>query len=337
MSDSTPEFILEPIPLGDLRLDARYQRDLREAVVLAIADNYRPEQFQPLTVGMRPDNTLHIVDGQHRFAAARRMGWETVPCMVFLSEGYEHEAAVFERLQTARAPLTVGQRWKARIARKEPKATAINDIVQSLGLRLQDGGRVAPTTFHAFTACEAAYERGNLKETLVLIIQAWDYDPTGFRADFVGWVSLFLSAMNAEHFNPDMHRVVDALKKVRPAQFLRDAPLSGNATAAFTARLLAEYNKGLRAEKKIEILDPVALLASVAGKRAHVKATESGNATGLAKAQEKLAAMTPAQRSEMAKKAAMALTPEQRRERAAKGFATRAARRNASAPLESLV
>lgn len=291
-----PEFILEPLPIAQLRLDARYQRELRESSVAEIVGNFHPEQFLPITVGMRADSSLHIVDGQHRVAAARRMGWAQVPCMVFESDGFEHEALVFERLQTNRAPLTVGQRWKARVARGEPKATAITEIVSTLGLVLSDR-TISATSFCAYIACENAYERGNLKESLVLIIQAWEYDPTGFRANFVNAVSQFLSAMTAENFEVDMKRLVDAMTKVRPAQFLRESALAVNPNAVFMKRLLESYNKGLRSGK-IEVDDPVALLRSVKAKRGN----ETRMAAGETTVAERVALKTPEERSDITRR-----------------------------------
>lgn len=320
MSVPIPEFILEPIPLRELRLDARYQRDLREDAVLAIVDNFRSEQFQPITVGMRGDGSLHIVDGQHRFAAARRMGWATVPCMIFESDGFEHEATVFERLQTHRAPLTVAQRWKARVARGEPKAVAITQIVQSLGLELRHNTK-SHTSFTAFIACEKAYERGNLRDVLVLIIQAWDYDPTGFRTDFIHSISLFLQAMTAEKFSVDMGRLTTALGKIKPVAFLRETSIMGNVSASFMRRLLDSYNTGLRSGRLV-VDDPAALLASVGAK----KAFETGKARGIdysALQKANQAQRTAEERSAASIKAAQNMTPEERSARTAKGIATR--------------
>lgn len=262
---SQPEFILEPLPLRQLLLDARYQRDLRENAVMAIVQDYHPEQFQPITVGMRDDSTLHIVDGQHRVAAARRMGWTHVPCMVFESQGFEHEAQVFERLQTARAGLTIAQRWKARIARKEPKATAIQDIVSSVGLRLSN--TKAPTSLYSFTACERAYERGNLRDTLVLIIQAWDYDPTGFRTNFIDGTSVFLASLQSAGHELNMDRLSKALGKIKPLAFLRETSVIGNNSAMFMHRLLEAYNSGMRTGR-IKIDDPTGFINSFRTKAA---------------------------------------------------------------------
>lgn len=320
MSQATPDFILEPIPIRELRLDARYQRDLREEFVLSVSENFHAEQFQPIIVGMRDDGALHIVDGQHRVAVARRLGWATVPCQIFESRGFEHEAEVFERLQTQRAPLTVAQRWKARVARGEPKAVAITEIVRALGLELRHNSK-SHTSFTAFVACEKAYERGNLRDTLVLILQAWDYDPTGFRADFVTSVSLFLQAMNAERYTVDIERLAKALSKIKPAGFLRETSIMGNVSASFMRRLLDSYNSGLRSGR-IVVDDPAGLIASVGSK----KSAEVAKARGFdfVEHQKALQASRTAEaRSASSIKAAQNMTPESRSARATKAAETR--------------
>jgi ParB-like nuclease domain len=296
------EFIVEVVKISSLRLDARYQRDVREADVERIARDYRPELFQPIVVGMRDDGALHIVDGQHRVAAARHMEWVEVPCMIFESRGFEHEAEVFERLQTARTILSVPQRWKARLARKEPIAVGATKVVEACGLRLS--AELSPTSLSCYTAVERAYERGNLRDTLLLIIQSWEYDVTGFRSTFIDAVSQFLNALQAEKVDVDMARVRESMAKLRPSQFLRETSIVGNKNAAFMRRVIDSYNTGLRT-KRVDIDDPIALLKRVGGITSVKKMGDNG-AANLAKANAAKAKMTPEERSAQTRAAAIA-------------------------------
>lgn len=337
MSDSTPEFILEMIPVAQLHLDARYQRDLEEDRVDEIADNFTAEQFQPVTIGMRPDNTLQIVDGQHRVAAAKKMNWNTVPCMVFLSDGHWHEALVYERLQSQRKNLTVAQRWKARLARGEVKARAITEVVETLGLKLSGNQAKGVTSMTAFVACEKAYNRGNLRDTLTLIIQAWNYDPKGFRSNFIDWVSVFLDSMKYAGHTLDMKRVSSVLGKMPPQQLLRDMPYTGNAGSAFFQRLLEHYNANKK-QGRIIVNDPVVFLQKYRGQKGYetgvrqgtrnLEAMQAGHAAQTpdqkaANSRKGWMKLTPEERSKKAKAASATLTPEQRRERSQKAQASR--------------
>jgi hypothetical protein len=263
------EFIFENLPIGNLRNDSRYQRDLDLDWVEEIVAKYRKELFMPIVIGMRDDGSLMVVDGQHRVLAARKMSWETVPCQIFESTGYEHESLIYELLQTQRAQLSVAQRFKARLARNEQIAVEINNIVNDMGLKLTTSGH-GQTAIQCFTACEKSHQRGNLKDVLTVIIRAWNYDFVGFRSYFVDTVSVFLSTLKAEQFALDMDRVVDSLSKISPSGFLRDMALTKNPHATFMRTLLEKYNKGLRSGR-IEVEDPSALIASAKNRLAMEK------------------------------------------------------------------
>ena len=277
-----PEFIIENIKISDLRLDARYQRDINDAVVEKIVGNFRRELFPPIIVGMRNDGALHIVDGQHRVASARRLGWAEVPCQIFESRGAEHEAEVFEMLQVERRPLSVAERWKARLTRGEPIAVAVTEIVKGCGLELT--GRSVPTGIKSFTACEKAYNRGNLRETLTLLIQAWDYDQTGFRGVFVNGLSVTLGALAAKSYLVDIGRLADALSKVSPSKFLRDVALSRTPNATFLRVVVDQYNVGLRGPKRLDAPDPIALIDNFRSQLIQKNTTAEDRAKRIAKA-----------------------------------------------------
>lgn len=125
------------LPLHDLHSDGTYQRPVSPWRVRSIVFNYQPVLFQPLIIGQR-GKKFYIIDGQHRAAAAKLLGFIMVPCMVYETKSAAEEARVFLWLNDKRRILSAPQKFRARIAFNEKKAKAVADLLAQFKFEITD-------------------------------------------------------------------------------------------------------------------------------------------------------------------------------------------------------
>lgn len=93
--------------------------------------------FGALVVMRRANGDYYVVDGQQRLAAVKRRGdIAEVPCIVFQSDGREHEARAFLALNIQRRPVTSIDKFHAATrAGFEPEST-IARYLSSRGVKV---------------------------------------------------------------------------------------------------------------------------------------------------------------------------------------------------------
>lgn len=123
-----------------LRVDPTYQREIDDrgrALVRTIARRWDWSLCQPLVIAKRDAGALFIIDGQHRWAAARARGdIPLLPCVVIELSGADGEAGAFVQLNRQRTPLTPFALFRAGVAAGEEAAVAIDRIVRAAGLSI---------------------------------------------------------------------------------------------------------------------------------------------------------------------------------------------------------
>ncbi|HMM74123.1 MAG TPA: ParB N-terminal domain-containing protein [Gammaproteobacteria bacterium] len=130
---------IEWIKLDRLSIDSAYQRSTdNEAscrLIASIATKFDWRLCTPLAVSRRPDDTLTIIDGQHRWmAACRRSDIAHLPCCVFRYESTEEEARMFIVANRARKPINRLDDYFAALAAADEDALEIRQLVTGAGL-----------------------------------------------------------------------------------------------------------------------------------------------------------------------------------------------------------
>lgn len=102
-ADDRISFRMVERKLGDgLVVDSNVQRTLRPKRVDAIAKDFRPEALGVLTTSYRSAKEIHVVDGQHRFRAAEKVGYAgVINTMEYHGLTVSEEAALFRMLNDA--------------------------------------------------------------------------------------------------------------------------------------------------------------------------------------------------------------------------------------------
>jgi len=148
-----------------LKVDHTYQRESSEKKILEIAAEWSWAGFGTCSVALRQDGEWYVIDGQHRVLAALKRGDITMlPCMVFELDTIAEEARAFLKSNTNRKPVTMVQKFKALITKKDHAAVVANDLVIMSGRTVQAGSSArAFTAAHALHTCveedEAAMRR----------------------------------------------------------------------------------------------------------------------------------------------------------------------------------
>lgn len=123
------------VPKKDLTVDTAYQRDIKEARVLAIARDWSWISCGVILVALRPSDAAYmVIDGQHRKAAAdRRSDITDLPCMIFEIDDISEEASGFLSANTLRRPLSMVERFKALTITNDKDAEVVKALAGDAG------------------------------------------------------------------------------------------------------------------------------------------------------------------------------------------------------------
>jgi hypothetical protein len=173
------------IPTGDLRVDLGYQNPLETALVASMGV-YIPCLAGQLLVVRRPDGSLLIADGYHRWSRAMLDGVATVECRVVNVDDHDLEAYIFVRANSSTGQKASFALWHGWLDTHDPRALEVQSILASFDIAI--GRRpVKGTTIIGcpWTVCDM-YDRGTLKQvckvlTTVLPSPAHGYTRTHFE------------------------------------------------------------------------------------------------------------------------------------------------------------
>ncbi|RSM59937.1 hypothetical protein DMH04_55110 [Kibdelosporangium aridum] len=169
---------------GDLTVDPRVQRDhLTQSKLAKIRDNYNRAALGTLQVSERPDGSLVILDGWHRWTIVSELEKDDFPLQCQLHTGLtlEQEAGLFVQFNQQEAANKLDLH-KVRVTQGEPMAVAIDEAVHANGWAVGQGdGKI-----RAILALEKVYYTGEglheghgkklVADTLRVITTAWGRD-----------------------------------------------------------------------------------------------------------------------------------------------------------------
>lgn len=118
------------IPVEFLFVNSAYQRPSQRSVT-KIAENFDQNKCGFLAVNYdKSTGGFAIVDGQHRFRAAKMAGIRSLPCQILSLESPEQEAMVFARQDENTVRVTPYERFRARLFAGEPAAKEISRLCE---------------------------------------------------------------------------------------------------------------------------------------------------------------------------------------------------------------
>ena len=206
------------IPLTDLHVDGKYQREPNETGIHRIVANFDINLFEPPTVNDRSGwqgykgQRWALIDGQHRSEAARRIGMSTITCRVVAVES-AMEAELFVQLNRQRLWLNPLQAYKAELEAGNP---AVREIQMCLSERNLKIGAKAEGTVSAVVALKRIYSSGGyvgLARVLDTASLSWPADDS---ERFSGKSLLGIYAFLTSNPRADLNRLAERLASVTP-------------------------------------------------------------------------------------------------------------------------
>lgn len=191
---SAPTF--QTMSLEKLVVDKRYQRPLDPKRVQKIVDEFDPRLLGALEVSVH-NGKAAIFDGQHRYAALKRLKAASAPCLAHHKLDAKDEATLFVALQRERRNIRPYERFRAMVFSGDPAAREIKRIVEGAGYKIgshygpefeQSGGIGGVVTLERIYRRQGA---AGLKATLGLA-ELWKGEPKSTDAMLLeGLAALF--------------------------------------------------------------------------------------------------------------------------------------------------
>ena len=247
------------IGVADLVTDPRVQRveGVNEKRVAQMASKFNPRALGTITLWHRDDNSLAIIDGAHRSATAKSVGY-TAKILATVHTGLtvEQAAELFLLLNEFKSPSAIS-RFLVRTVMREKTAVQINEVVEAHGWRIRGGAGTG--SVGAVTALERVYRNGAgsmpvgenrhlLDQVLEVLTAAWEHEPAAASEHHLLAVAQLYGRFGA---GIDTKKLVTEMSHTRPdvllgrAKSLRD--IQGGTVGSAMAKILAGlHNKGRR-------------------------------------------------------------------------------------------
>lgn len=275
---------VEMLPVSALVVDHTYQRPEDTSRVQQmvktwnwLACGHLAVSLRTVTVqlhGGRTTSYYAVIDGQQRLAAIKALGYSEAPCRIYLDLTPEQEAELFELLNKNKKP-GYNDIFKARLARNEQVASAINAAVESIGYHLDPerkhaGGRRGMSVdaeslqrdhyyIQTMQEMERMHRAGgttHIMDVLRFVKACWGGEHLDKQAQVFSGVSRFIT-LYPEHNRSEL---IVKVKKEGLFKILQAAGIIGSLTSggtasranAFAEALLNLYNRGRREVNKIK-------------------------------------------------------------------------------------
>jgi hypothetical protein len=250
MTTTEKDVYVTTLSVEDIFADYTYQRELDAPRAKRMAAEWNRRLVGIVEVSDRgtfASPRYAVVDGQHRWAAARLL--DPAPMLVVnVHEGLtvDEEAQLFDGLNRNRKQTNTWDHWKARRAAGEDAVLQIERVV------LRNKLDVDMSPCDARISCVATLEKvvklGGLElldQTLSLIVGMWGDLREGLDAPIIHGIALTLWYL---HLDIDLTRLGEAMLTVRPRQLKANANqlkeiTSGSGSVRTAIAIMAVYNK----------------------------------------------------------------------------------------------
>jgi len=241
------------LPVGELQVGG-YQRPTNTAQVEKIAAHFDEAKLGLPIVSAR-DGQYHLLDGAHRVAALRKIGYTHALCIVLTGLSYQDEAEYFRTQNHNSRPLTKYNLFKAGLESGDELCVQIDRITRAngftVGMSYRNFNSIA-AIFALTTVC-TVYGFQTLDDTLRLLRETWEGVSNVTRREFLLGTAEFVHRFGAAQF-PERMRFKSIAEIWQ--DYLAETIHLNRATSdpamrrAFCRVLVRHYNKGLSANSK---------------------------------------------------------------------------------------
>lgn len=254
--DAAGAGVIEVVDLDDLNIDYVYQRALDHGLINRIAKGWDIAAAGAIKVGKRDDDTLWIIDGQHRAMAAKLAGESHILAQIIPDLNRAMEAEQRLKGNTRRTD-TAQERFRAQVASENKESLAILELLKQFETTI-NYTQNAHTGLNCVTTIEALYRvDGGVMLSRVLEVEKDAYDQIGGKSAAVGplkAIAWFLDKHPAGEYN--RNRLAERLRAEGIDSWERKArshkAAQGGALWVNYYRAMVEiYNHRLPEDKKL--------------------------------------------------------------------------------------
>lgn len=244
---------IKTLPVGEL-LTGGYQRPTNPAQVEKIAAGF-DEAKLGLPIVSERGGKYHLLDGAHRTAALRKLGYTHAKCIVLSGLTYAEEAEYFRTQNQNSRPLTKYNLFKAGLESGDEMCVKIDRITRANGFVVGMSNRNFNniSAIYALTTICTVYGYETLDKTLKLIRSTWDGVGSVTRREFLVGVADFVHRFGRVNFAERMRfKSIAEVWQDYLAETTRSPRLSSDPTMrrAFCRVLVRHYNKGLSGKSR---------------------------------------------------------------------------------------
>lgn len=257
MIEKTTNQAIRLLPLGALQVGG-YQRPTNTAQVEKIAAHFDEAKLGLPIVSAR-DGQYHLLDGAHRVAALRKIGYTHALCNVLSGLTYRDEAEYFRTQNQNTRQLTKYNLFKAGLESGDELCVEIDRITRAngfaVGMSFRSFNNIS--AIYALTTVCTVYGYGTLDETLKLLRATWEGINNVTRREFLVGTAEFVHRFGPANFAERMR-----LKSIAEIwqDYLAESSHSNRTSSdpamrkAFCRVLVRHYNKGLSANSRKRLI-----------------------------------------------------------------------------------
>jgi len=253
MNNKYTNQITRMIPIAELQTGG-YQRPTNQSQVDRIAAAFDEAKLGMPIVSLR-DGRYHLLDGAHRIAALRKLGYTHAMCIVLKGLTYQDEADYFRTQNRNSRSLTKINLFKAGLEANDPMYIAIDRICRANGFIVGTSSNRFNTlaAIYALSTICTVYGYDVLDSTLSLIRGTWEGVNNATRREFLMGVAEFVHRFGTVKFAERMRfKNIAAIWQTFLAENGCCVRQSSDPAMrkAFCRVLVRFYNKGLASNSK---------------------------------------------------------------------------------------
>lgn len=244
---------IKNLPISSLFVDERAQRAEIGPHLRRLIANFDPAQLGVLTVSTRPGGRFHLIDGQHRWLAARECGLTDlkVKCEVHQGLSLQDEADLFIARNAQRAVSAI-DKYQVGLVAKDTECVGVQSVLDRFGYRVAAG--TGAETISCPDTIRRVYRKDDgetLGDVLAVARSAWGDNPDALEHIILSSLGAVVGRYNGEL---DRDRLVKRLSKypggptglIGNARGLARMKPGMSVARAASESVLDTYNRGLR-------------------------------------------------------------------------------------------
>lgn len=235
----------EDVPTKDLRVDLSYQRPVDKRY-RTIAANFDELLFRPLQVSERTDGHFYVIDGSHRLAAAKHLGYPAVPCEVYTGLTINDERHMFANQDKGRVAVSTIIKFKAECRIPNSAAAKLLTLFEENELLYEDHG--GTRCFMRALAYLKKMMESNQEENVANLCYVYGNVPTAIKTQVNFWhCQMTRGILSALMVGETPENIVAAFQQKSATELYNDArtSVSGHDLVAPISRLIQREIAGL--------------------------------------------------------------------------------------------